>query len=169
MELTSNKTTANLTVPPPYEVVEFGSSFNQGQKRPVLSLVFLCLPKIINTGLVRVKAFMVGVLVSSRACRFLDPVFQTSTSTAQSLEASDGSLKTTVKESAMSQHSQIQNPTKANTHTNSVSLKSIFSLLDSNKNPIASSLTFEQVKPLSEHIQGSVIKFQAMVKIGVLS
>ena len=36
-------------------------------------------------------------------------------------------------------------------------------MLDSNKKPITSSLTFEQAKPLSEHIQGSVIKFQAMV------
>jgi len=59
--------------------------------------------------------------------------------------------------------SRTPNPTKANAQTNIVSLKSIFSLLDSNKTTITSSLTFEQAKPLSKHIQGSVIKFQAMV------
>jgi len=53
--------------------------------------------------------------------------------------------------------------------TNSVSLKSIFLLLDSDKNLITSSLTFEQVKPLSEHINGSIIKFQAMVRVEVLA
>ena len=44
-----------------------------------------------------------------------------------------------------------------------VSLKSIYLLLDHNKNLIASSLTMEQVKPLSERIKGSIIKFDRMV------
>ncbi len=61
-----------------------------------------------------------------------------------------------------------QEPTKQNDQTNTVSLKSIFSWLDSNTNLIPSSLNFEQAKPLSEHIQGSVIKFQAMVRLEVL-
>lgn len=61
------------------------------------------------------------------------------------------------------------NPSRKNTLTNHVSLKSIFSLLDSNKNLITSSLTMEQVKPLSEHIRGSIIKFQTMVRVEVLS
>ena len=34
---------------------------------------------------------------------------------------------------------------------------------------ITSSLTIEQVKPLSEHIRGSIIKFQAMIRVEVLS
>ncbi|NOR71249.1 MAG: hypothetical protein GQ532_16385 [Methylomarinum sp.] len=55
------------------------------------------------------------------------------------------------------------NSLKQDTQTNAVSLESIFSLLDSDKNIISSSLTFEQAKPLSEHIQDSTIKFQAMV------
>ena len=163
-DLTLIKNRTNLTPPSPHEEVEFGSSFSQGQKRPLLSVVFLCPSKIVNTGLFRIKAFMVGMLVSSRACRFLDPVFQTSTSTALSLEASGGSLKTTVKEFTMLQHSHTP---ESNPQTNTVSLKSIFSLLDSDKNLIAPSLTFEQVKPLSEHIHGSIIKFQALIKIEV--
>jgi len=159
MELTFNQTRANIIRTSPHVECGIGNPFNKGA-------IAMCRPVY---GFFYVPSFMVGVLGSLRTCRFLCPVYQPSTSTARGLVTSGGSLKTTTKESAMSQHSQIQNPTKANTHTNSVSLKSIFSLLDSNKNPIASSLTFEQVKPLSEHIQGSVIKFQAMVKIGVLS
>jgi len=72
-----------------------------------------------------------------------------------------GGLKLYKGETAMRNHTQKP--------TNSVSLKSIFLLLESDKNLITSSLTFEQVKPLSEHINGSIIKFQAMVRVEVLA
>jgi len=76
-------------------------------------------------------------------------------------------IKTLSTEAVMPKiHTQI--PTKQKP-TNHVSLKSIFLLLDSDKNLITSSLTFEQVKPLSEHIKGSIIKFQAMVRLEVLA
>jgi len=72
------------------------------------------------------------------------------------------------KEFAVSQHAFTQKPIKKQL-INHVSLKSIFSLVDSHRNTIARDLSFEQAKPLSEHIQGSVIKFQAMVRMEVLS
>ena len=111
--------------------VEFGSSFSQGQKRPLLSVVFLCLPKNINTRLVRINHVMVGVLGSFRACRILDPVFQLNTSTARCLEASGGSLKTTVKELTMSQHSYAQSASSTEQHLLEISLL-IGSLADCN-------------------------------------
>ncbi len=52
--------------------------------------------------------------------------------------------------------------------TKTVSLISIFSLFDSDRKLITSSLTFQQVKPISEHINGSVIKYQAMISAEIL-
>jgi len=57
-----------------------------------------------------------------------------------------------------------QEPTKSNKLTTYVSLIAKFTLLDSNKHTIAEDLTFTQVKPLSEHIPNSIIKFKAMVQ-----
>lgn len=51
--------------------------------------------------------------------------------------------------------------------TKTVSLISIFSLYDKSHNLICEYLTFQQAKPLSEKIKGSVIKYQAMVKAEV--
>jgi len=42
-------------------------------------------------------------------------------------------------------------------------LKSLFLLRDSQRKTIVSGLKFEQIKPLSEHIKGSVICFDRMV------
>ena len=58
------------------------------------------------------------------------------------------------------QYAQV--PTKANTPTINVRLKSLFTLRDANREIIADHLTFEQVKPISERITGSVIKFSRM-------
>jgi len=55
-----------------------------------------------------------------------------------------------------------QEPIKTNKRTSNVSLTSLFSLFDSKRKPIATSLTFDQVKPISEHIPHSVIKFERM-------
>jgi len=57
-----------------------------------------------------------------------------------------------------------QKPTKSNKLTRHVSLNSVFTLFDRNKQIIAKDLTFTQAKPLSEHIPNSSIKFQAMVQ-----
>jgi len=111
------------------------------------------------------KSIMVGVLGSVRACRILDPVYQPGTSAAQSLVTLGGSLKTTVKELAMSLHSYVTKPSKNNTSTLKVSFKSIFFLIDSNRKTIADSLTFDQVKSLSDQVPNSIIKFQKMAAI----
>ena len=58
-------------------------------------------------------------------------------------------------------HAQV--PTETNTLNSSVNLTSLFSLFDSKRKPIATSLTFDQVKPISEHIPNSIIKFERMV------
>lgn len=113
-------------------------------------------------GFFYVYSFMVGVLGSFRACRILDPVYRPSTSTARSLVTSVGSLKITVKEKAMLQHSHTQQPAKLKTLSLSVNLISFFTLQDSNRKTIAQDLTFNQVKSISEDIKDSVIKFQRM-------
>ena len=41
-------------------------------------------------------------------------------------------------------------------------LKSLFFLIDSNRETIATNLSIEQVRPISSRIDGSVIKFQRM-------
>jgi len=48
-------------------------------------------------------------------------------------------------------------------HSLNTRLKSLFLLRDSHRKTIASGLKFEQIKPLSEHIKGSVICFDRMV------
>jgi len=50
-----------------------------------------------------------------------------------------------------------------NTLSLNTRLKSLFLLRDSQRKTIASGLKFEQIKPLSEHIKGSVICFDRMV------
>jgi len=117
----------------------------------------------------RPKFIMVGVSGGACACWILDPVVQPDTSTARSLDAFCGSLKTTVKELAMSLHSYVTKPSKNNTSTLKVSFKSIFFLIDSNRKTIADSLTFDQVKSLSDQIPNSIVKFQKMVKVEGLS
>jgi len=58
-----------------------------------------------------------------------------------------------------------QEPSKIKKPTSNVSLTSLFSLFDSKRKPIATGLTFGQVKPISEHIAGSVIKFERMIEV----
>jgi len=143
MELTSNKTTANLTLPLPHEAAVIGVTESHGISRK--HAVFLCVKSqfIIMSSWVGQSKDWLGRVSSTPILLMLGSI----------IGVMQSCFKIKHTEATMPK-SQIQNPTKANTHTNSVSLKSIFSLLDSNKNPIASSLTF---------------KFQAMVKIGVLS
>ena len=154
-----------LTFQKPYLILqphEFGSSFSQGEKSPLSTVVFLCPLESIKAGSIRFNSFMVGVLGSRKACRLLDPVYQLNALTAQSLVAFGGGLNTTVKELVMSQHNYTQEPTKNNTPTLNVRLKSFFVLHNANREIIADHLTFDQVKPLSEHITGSLIKFDRM-------
>jgi len=66
-------------------------------------------------------------------------------------------------------HSHAKNFNKINTPILSVRLKSLFLLLNADKQLIASNLGFEQVKPLADNIRGSVIKFQKFEKIGVFA
>ncbi len=74
-------------------------------------------------------------------------------------------LKTYPTEAIMPNYAQA--PSKSKKLIKYVSLKSIFILLDNNKQIIAKDLTFTQAKPLSEHIPNSIIKFQAMVQAEV--
>ena len=71
-------------------------------------------------------------------------------------------LKPLHTEAIMPIHNRNTKPPKQSTLTNSVSPKSIFFLIDSNRNTIAKDLSFDQAKPISEHISGSLIKFQKM-------
>ncbi len=58
-------------------------------------------------------------------------------------------------------------PNKKHTLTSCVNPISLFLLLDSQRKTIAQGLTFDQVKPISEHINGSVIKFQKMTEMSL--
>jgi len=104
---------------------------------------------------------MVGCIRHLSRWPFLDGTANLIQPASKKFAVLRGGLKSNPGETAMRIH-----PPKP---TNHVSLKSIFLLLDSDKNLITSSLTFEQVKPLSEHIKGSIIKFQAMVRVEVLA
>jgi len=161
MELTSQSSTAILNVPLTHSAVGIRNPFSPGQKRPLLTVVFLCPSKIISTGVIRIKPFMVGCIRHPSGWPFLDGIANLLQSASNDFAIIRDGLKSNPGETAMRNHTQKP--------TNSVSLKSIFLLLDSDKNLITSSLTFEQVKPLSEHIKGSIIKFQAMVRLEVLS
>jgi len=66
-------------------------------------------------------------------------------------------------------HSHAKNFNKTNTPILPVRLKSLFLLLNADKQLIASGLGFEQIKPLADTIRGSVIKFQKFEKIGVFA
>jgi len=63
-------------------------------------------------------------------------------------------------------HSHTKNFNKINTPILSVRLKSLFLLLNADKQLIVSGLGFEQVKPLADAVRGSVIKFQRFEKVG---
>jgi len=58
--------------------------------------------------------------------------------------------------------SHTTNPRKPNAPSLNTRLKSLFNLCDANRNTIASSLTFEQIKPIADRINGSLIKFDRM-------
>jgi len=162
ISLTAGLPRAILNMPLIHSAAEFETSEITGQKRPLLTVVFLCPSKIINTGLFCIKSFMVDCIghPSGWSVPVADSLNSMQSATRRLRPDSGGYIQNTG-ETAMRNHTQKP--------TNSVSLKSIFLLLDSDKNLITSSLTIEQAKPLSEHIQGSVIKFQAMVRLEVLS
>ena len=121
LKLTSTTRSANLLVQSERTANGLGNSYRKGEKSPLLTVVFLCLSKNLNVALIHTKPFMVGVLGSTRACWSLFPVYQPSTSTAQSLVTFGGGLITTEKELVMSQHNYTQNQTKTNPLNNSVS------------------------------------------------
>ena len=104
MLLTVTNSNSNLTMLSEQMAIEFGSSFSQGDKTPLSTVVFLYLSESIKAVLIRFNSFMVGVLGSRKACRILDPIYQLNALTAQSLVASGGGLKPTVKELVMSCH-----------------------------------------------------------------
>ncbi len=155
------QTSVILNMPLTHSAVGICTPFCPGQKRPLLTVVFLCPSKIISTGLIRIKFFMVGCVMRLSSRSFLDDSANLMQPASNDFALKRGGLKSNPGETAMRNNTQ-----KPTCH---VSLKSIFLLLDSDKNLITSSLTFEQVKPLSEHINGSIIKFQAMVRLEVLS
>ncbi len=159
--LTTGLAGTKIILPFPHEAVGICSPYNKGRKRPLSSVVFLCPSKIINKGLLPVKSFMVGCV---RRLRSAVPLYGTANliqSASNNFAVVRVGLQPYKGETAMRNHTQKP--------INYVSLKSIYLLLDCNKNLITSSLTIEQVKPLSEHIKGSIIKFQAMVRVEVLS
>jgi len=98
---------------------------------------------------------MVGCFRQLSSWSFLDDSANLKQLASNDFALKRGGLKSNPGETAMRNHTQKP--------TNSVSLKSIYSLLDSDNNLITSSFTFEQAKALSGHIQYSIIKFQAMV------
>jgi len=153
-QLTATELSSNLTTLSEKIANQFGRSVNQGvgDYTKKGESLFLC-----------PKSIMVGVSGGgSFTCWILDPVVQPDTSTAQSLDAFCGSLKTTVKELAMSLHSYNQNTQSNNNPRTTVRLKSVFFLLNAKRKRIASNLHFEQIKALADQNQGSVIKFQRM-------
>ena len=121
MLLTSTTRNANLCFPLAHLKVGLGRSIRTGEKSPLSTVVFLCLPKIIKAESIRFSSFMVGVVGILRDCWNLFPVDQPSTSTAQSLVAFGGGLITTEQELVMSQHNYTTNQTKTNPLNNSVS------------------------------------------------
>ena len=60
--LTEKCCKAILSLSLPHEVIGTATPGKTGQKRPLYTVVFLCPSKIINTGLFRVKSFMVGFI-----------------------------------------------------------------------------------------------------------
>jgi len=154
--LTPTESHSNLNTLPEKAIKELGRSISQGAGDCTNKgeSLFLC-----------PKSIMVGVLGSIRACWLLDPVDQPRTSAALSLVASGGSLKTIVKELAMSLHCYSQNSAHLNPQSLNTRLKSLFTLLDANKRTIANHLTFEQAKAISTRINHSVIKFEKMEAI----
>ena len=136
-------------------------TLHTGQKRPLSTVVFLC-PLKSNTGLIRIKSFMVGC-IKQPLKRLAVPFCGSANliqSTAQDFELKSGGLFLNKGHKPMLNYNQ--EPTKNNTPTLNVRLKSFFSLHNANREIIADHLTFDQVKPLSEQITGSLIKFDRM-------
>jgi len=79
------------------------------------------------------------------------------------LEPLRGGLQLNQGKAAM--RTSIQNSIKTRNHSLNTRLKSLFLLRDSQRKTIASGLNFEQIKPLSEHIKGSVICFDRMGEV----
>ena len=119
--LTPNKNLATLYAPLTHSKVGLGNSIRTGEKPPLSTVVFLCLPKIIKAESIRFNSFMVGVRGTLRGCWNLFPVYQPFTSTAQSLVTFGGGLKTTEQELVMSQHHYTQETAKQKPLNNPVS------------------------------------------------
>lgn len=117
MELTLNQTTAILNKHSEKDATRLGNLENHDVSASSCIALFLC-PKF----------FMVGILGSLRACWFRDPVYQPSMPAAQSLVTFGGGNLKLLTEAIMPK-SHTPKPTQKDTQTNTVSLKSIFSLL----------------------------------------
>ncbi len=112
MLLTAAQSSVTLCATLTHSKVGLGNSIRTGEKPPLSTVVFLCLPKIIKAESIRFNSFMVGVRGTLRGCWNLFPVYQPFTSTAQSLVTFGGGLKTTEQELVMSQHHYTQETAK---------------------------------------------------------
>ena len=154
--LTLTKITANLNMHPQKTGVGIAVSETNGASR--FNAAFLCAKSqfTVMFGWVRQsKDWLVPFVPVLQPC---------------SVRHHDCSLvvgsKTLQTEAIMPIHNRTTKPPKTNTLTSSVSPKSIFFLIDSNRNTIARDLSFDQAKPISKYITGSLIKFQKMVVEG---
>ena len=157
MLLTINSYTSSINPSLPHEAVEFRTSEITGQKRPLLSVVFLCPSKIINTGLFRVKSFMVDCIGhplgwSVPVADSLNPI----QSASQRFRPKVGGYISSTGETAMRNHTQ--NPTN---HVGK-KLQSRFNVLTRSGRSIARSVPFQTAIRLKSEQSSLIIKFSGM-------
>jgi hypothetical protein len=158
--LTRTERHSTLASPLPHLTVRTTTPEPTGQKAAIFA-AFYCPSEIIDAGLIRIKSFMVGCIghlsgwpVPVAGCS--NPV---QPATQRLLPKSGGYIPYTG-ETAM--RNLTQKPTSP---TLNVRLKSLFTLVDTEKRTITENLSFQQVKHRADRINGSIIKFQKMEAI----
>ena len=154
--LTHHLITSNICIPLPHEACEFQTSEITGQKRPLLSVVFLCPSKIINAGLIRIKSFMVGCV---RRLRSAVPLYGTANliqSASNNFAVVRVGLQSYKGETAMRNYTQ-----KLTNHV-SKSSQSRFNVLTRSGRSIARSVPFNTAIRLKYGHPEFLIKFDSM-------
>lgn len=157
--LTSGFPRTKIDSPFPHEAVGICTPYNKGQKRPLLSVVFLCPSKIINKGLFPVKSFMVGCIGRLRSAVPLYGSANLIQSASNDFALSRGGLKSYKGETAMRNHTQ-----KLTTHVSKKS-KSRFNVISKTGRSIARKVPFSTAIRLKNNQPELTIKFDSMVGV----